>query len=54
MGKFGAEGATGGSKIRYRTVRGYKSESGLLSEFGLTQWAWSGEDGLELSELAAA
>ena len=48
------ERAMGRSKVRYRTVRGYKSESGLLNGFGLTQWAWSGSDGLELSELVAA
>ena len=49
-----AERAIGRSKIRYKTVRGYKSESGMLNGFGLTQWAWSGSDGLELSELVAA
>ena len=48
------ERAIGRSKIRYKTVRGYKSESGLLNGFWLTQWAWSGADGLELSELVAA
>ena len=48
------ERAIGRSKIRYKTVRGYKSESGLLNGFGLTQWAWSGADGLELSDLVAA
>ena len=48
------ERAIGRSKIRYKTVWGYKSESGLLNGFGLTQWAWSGADGLELSELVAA
>ena len=48
------ERAIGRSKIRYKTVRGYKSEDGMLNGFGLTQWAWSGRDGLELSELVAA
>ena len=48
------ERAIGGSKIRYKTVRGYKSEDWMLNGFGLTQWAWSGRDGLELSELVAA
>ena len=33
---------------------GYKSEDRTLNGFGLTQWAWSGRDGLELSELVAA
>ena len=49
-----AERAIGRSKIRYKTVRGGKSEDGMLNGFGLTQWAWSGRDGLELSELVAA
>ena len=48
------ERAIGRSKIRSRSTRGYKSESGLLNGFWLTQWAWSGSDGLELSELVAA
>ena len=48
------ERAIGRSEIRYKTVRGTKSETGLLNWFGLTQWAWSGSDGLELSELVAA
>ena len=39
---------------RYKTVRGYKSEDGMLNGFGLRRWAWSGLDGLELSELVAA
>ena len=30
------------------------SEDGMLNGLGLTQWAWSGRDGLELSELVAA
>lgn len=34
--------------------QGGKSESGLLNGLGLTQRAWSGSDGLELSELIAA
>ena len=49
-----AQRATGRSKIRYKAVRGYKSEDGMLNEFGLTQWARSGRDGLDLSELVAA
>ena len=48
------ERAIGRSKIRYKTVRGYKSEDGMLNGFGLTQWAWSGRDGLDVSELVAA
>ena len=34
--------------------RGYKSEDRMLNGFGLTRRAWSGRDGLELSELVAA
>ena len=34
--------------------QGYKSEDRTLNGFGLTRWAWSGRDGLELSELVAA
>ena len=32
-----AERATGGSETRCKTVRGYKSEDGMLNGFGLTQ-----------------
>ena len=49
-----AERAIGGSKIRRKTVGGYKSEAWMLNGFGLTRWACSGRDGLELSELVAA
>ena len=48
------ERVIGRSKIRCKTARGYKSEDGMLNGFGLMQWAWSGRDGLELSELTAA
>ena len=48
------EQTIGRSKIRYRTVRGYKSKEGMMNGLGLTQWAWSGRDGLDLGELIAA
>ena len=48
------ERAIGRSKVRYKTVRGYKSEEGMMNGLGLTQWVWSGEDGLDLGELMAA
>ena len=48
------ERAIGRSKIRYKTVRGYKSESGMMNGLGLTQWAWSGRYGLDAGELMAA
>ena len=48
------ERTIGRSKIRYRTVRGYKSEDGMMNGLGLTQWVWSGRERLDLSELIAA
>ena len=45
------ERAIGRIKIRCKTVRGYKSEDGMLNGFGLMQWAWSGWDGLDMLEL---
>ena len=48
------ERAIGRSKIRYKTVRGYKSREGMMNGLGLTQWVWSGKDGLDLGELLAA
>ncbi len=49
-----AERAIGGSKIRYKTVRGYKSIEGMVTGLGLTQWVWSGEEGLDTGELLVA
>lgn len=48
------ERVIGRSKIRYKTIRGYKSVDGMLNGLWLTQWVWSGDDGLSLSELVAA
>ena len=48
------ERAIGRSKIRYKTIRGYKSMKGMMNGLGLTQWVWSGEEGLDLGELMAA
>ncbi len=48
------ERTIGRSKVRYRTVRGYKSEKGIMNGLGLTQWVWSGQEGLDLSDLIAA
>ena len=48
------EQTIGRSKVRYKTVRGYKSEAGMMNGLGLTQWVWSGQDGLDLGELIAA
>ncbi len=41
-----SERAIGRSKVRYKTMRGYKSESGMKNGIGLTQWLYSGEDGV--------
>ena len=48
------EQTIGRSKIRYRTLRGYKSAEGMLNGLGLTQWVWNGEEGRELAALLAA
>ena len=48
------ERTIGRSKVRYRTVKGYKSEEGMVNGLGLTQWVWSGADGLNLGDLIAA
>ena len=48
------ERTIGRSKIRYKTVRGYKSMEGMMNGLGLTQWVWSGREGLDLGELVAA
>ena len=48
------ERVIGRSKIRYKTVRGYKSVDGMMNGLGLTQWVWSGEDGLSVGDLVNA
>ncbi len=48
------ERTIGRSKVRYKTVRGYKSVDGMMNGLRLTQWVWSGENGLDLGELMAA
>lgn len=40
-------------KVRYKTVRGYKSESGMMNGLELTQWVWSGY-GLDATKLMTA
>ena len=45
------ERTIGRSKVRYRTVRGYESEEGLMNGLRLKQWAWSGQEALDLGEL---
>ena len=39
-------------KVRYKTARGYKSESGMMNGLGLAQRVWSGY-GLDAEELMA-
>ena len=48
------ERAMDGSKTRRKTARGCKSEDWTLNVFGLTRRAWSGRDGMGLSELVSA
>ena len=42
----------GRSKIRYKTMRGYKSIEGMMNGMWLTQWIW-GEPGMDMGELLA-
>ena len=39
----------GGSKIRYKTIRGYKSVEGMMNGLWLTQLIW-GESGMDMGE----
>ena len=43
----------GRSKIRYKTIRGYKSVVGMMNGLWLTQRVW-GESGIDMSEPLAA
>ena len=47
------ERVIGKSKIRYKTIRGYKSEDGMMTGLWLTQLVW-GESGMDMGELLAA
>lgn len=50
-----SERAIGRSKVRYKTMRGYKSLEGMTNGVALTQWLYSGEDQHDLSkEMMAA
>ena len=46
--------AIGKSKVRYKTVRGYKSISGMGNGVALTQWLYDGEDEHDLAKETAA
>ena len=43
----------GRSKIRYKTIRGYKSIEGMMNGLWLTQRVW-GESGIDMGELLVA
>ncbi len=47
------EQAIGKSKVRFKTVRGFKSVAGALAGVALTQWLYSGAAQHDLRELAA-
>lgn len=47
------EQAIGKSKVRFKTVRGFKSVAGMLAGVALTQWLYSGAEVHDLGELAA-
>ena len=50
-----SERAIGRSKVRYKTMRGYKSDEGMSNGIVLTQWLYSGEDKHDLlAEVMAA
>ena len=49
-----AERAIGKSKMRYKTMRGYKSLAGLHTGIALTQWLYNGDVDHELAPLIAA
>ena len=42
------------SKVRYKPMRGYKSEEGMKNGIALTQWLYSGEDEHDLAKEMAA
>jgi hypothetical protein len=45
--------AIGKSKVRFKTVRGFKSVAGALAGVALTQWLYSGAEQHDLRDLAA-
>lgn len=42
------------TEVRYKTIRGYKSPSGMSNGIALTQWLYSGEDEHDLARGMAA
>jgi transposase-like protein len=49
-----SERSIGRSKVRYKTMRGYKSVEGMSNGVLLTQWLYSGEDEHDLAAVMAA
>jgi transposase-like protein len=49
-----SERSIGKSKVRYKTMRGYKSVEGMSNGVVLTQWLYSGEDEHDLAKVMAA
>lgn len=49
-----AERAIGKSKVRYKTMRGYKSLDGMANGIALTQYLYRGGDELDLTEVLTA
>lgn len=49
-----SERAISRSKVRYKTMRGYKSTPGMSNGISLTQWLYSGEDEHDLAKEMAA
>jgi hypothetical protein len=44
------ERGIGKSKVRYKTMRGYKSSEGMINGIALTQWLYNGEDEHDLAQ----
>ncbi len=42
------------SKVRYKTMRGYKSAEGMINGIALTQWLYGGQDEHDLWQETAA
>jgi transposase-like protein len=47
------ERAIGRSKVRYKTIRGFKSKDGMLNLFALTQWLYTPKEIHDLAALVA-
>ena len=58
LGLDGTNNATersiGKSKVRYKSMRGYKSPEGMKNGIALTQWLYDGADEHDLAEKMAA